>query len=816
MLPRSPERIRARILVFACLSIATVMVAAGGLHLYNLSRFDLGRFDERMGSLIDRAEQLAERSAGFDQEAALRALGPNPINGPVYRFDERWREAALEIDDDASVQTGSGDERGVFFEFDETDTHHFDPEYASFEIEGGVLRTRHEEDKTLRSVEPFEIPWDDAASVRFRMKLREGQHVEFAFARGLIPERRRIWEPQIGLATVDVVPDGEFHTYEVNIRDAFEYDYGSLDHIQRLFFRPSNVEGDEVEIDFIHIIRRKARYLEHPVGATYETFDLDARPALYMATPLGLSYDLTVPERSPTLNFGLAMLEKNDPVEFSVNLSNDEVEESLFDETLQWRDDWKDIELDLSAWAGRKVSLEFRASSEAGNIAFWSNPVLSGAPERRFNVVLLLEDTLRADHLSVYGHERPTSPVKQEMAEEGVVFETAFAQATETRPSCPTLMTSLYPTTTGVYYFTNRLSDRFVTLAEVLRSQGFKTGAFIQNNQAGRIAGLHQGYSHFFERYDLSSGPQVVYSDRLNAWLDEYADENFFLYLHILDPHDPYEPKPPFDQWSKEPSKLNPGEAQDGFELDRSLYDGEILANDAAFGEFIADLKERGIYDDTLIVFVSDHGEFFGEHGGLRFHIPPAYAQVVHVPLMLRYPKALPQGRRVETAAGLIDVMPTVLELAGVDPEPLLMAGDSLMLMMEDKAPADPGRPVVTDDVRDMELGEPLGWGAVLFDDWHLVNSRRFLDEEGEVAEPGIVPQSWLMRVFDYGRDPEEKEYDRFIAADPLIKRQLQSRLHQLQLTNARIREGITRGEEAESSYDPETLQRLRDLGYIK
>jgi len=173
----------------------------------------------------------------------------------------------------------------------------------------------------------------------------------------------------------------------------------------------------------------------------------------------------------------------------------------------------------------------------------------------------------------------------------------ASISATATRPSCPTLMTSLFPTATGVYYFTNQLSERYLTLAEVLRNQGFRTAAFIQNNQAGRIAGLHQGYSHFFERYELTEGPQVVYSDRLESWLDEYSDENFFLYLHILDPHDPYEPEPPFDAWSKEPSKETPGQPQEGFELDRSNYDGEILGNDAGLSAW---LNERGYTGATL------------------------------------------------------------------------------------------------------------------------------------------------------------------------------------------------------------------------
>lgn len=813
--PLSPRPRRALRLAVAAL-LALVLLALATALLTNRRRIDLADFDTRAAALVDRAAGLAARAADFDQDRVLRNFPPSPINGPVYRFDERWTDAVPAADDagtSGSPQIVAG---SVRFSFDGDDTHHFDPEYSEFQIDNGVLRFRYEEEKLLKSVEPFEIPWNDIASVRFRMKLNLGQHVEFAFARGLVPKRTRIYEPQFGIVTVDVIPDGEFHTYEVNARDAFEFNYGGIDKIQRLFFRASNVPGDEVEIDSIEILRRREKYAERPYGPTHETLGLDARPVLYMGTPQTLHYAVNVPANRPELRFGLGMLDAGDPVTFRVRVGTPEHDEVLFERALDAEDDWRDFAIPMDAWAGQDVSISLSVESAAGNIAFWSNPVLSGAPPRRFNVILLLEDTLRADHLSLYGHTRQTSPVKDALARESVVFDTAISQATETRPSCPALMTSLYPTSTGVWYFTDRLNDRFLTLPEILRSQGFETAAYIQNNHAGRIAGLHQGYSHFYERYSLDAGPQVVYSDRLQAWLDTVADRNFFLYLHVLDPHDPYEPKSPFDAWSREPSAENPGKAQEGYELDRSLYDGEILLNDQAFGEFMKTLERRGILDDTLVVFVSDHGEFFGEHG-LEHHIPPAYAQVIHVPMLMRYPKRLPRDVRVKTPVGLIDVMPTILELAEVKFDDLLMQGDSLLpIIAKDRDAPDPARLIVTDDVRDMSKGDPMGWASVLFDRWHILNSRRYVDASGEVPETRVLPQSWLLRVYDYGRRPDETWPVWSVVPDLPLKSRFQRFFHDLHAVNSVIREGVTRGEAAESSYDPETLDRLRKLGYIQ
>ncbi len=815
-----PERKWTTYLFFFAYFGAPIFFVLGlGLHAYNRTRFDVEMFDHRIKEVIERSEHMAEKAVDFDQARVLEALGPSPINGPVYRFDDQFLKAhPFDRDGETHSPENPLSGKSVLFNFDETDTHRFDRDRSDFKIENGLLKVNHEKGRILMTSEPIGIAHDETSSVRFRMKLEQGERVEFAFARGLIPKRWRITEPQMGIVTAEVVPDGEFHTYEVNIRDVFQFDeYDGLKNVQRLFFTPSDVDGDHVEIDFIHILHRKARYLEDPVGRSRETLNTETRPVLYMASPMDLTYKVTVPESAPILRFGLGMLEPDDPVTFTVVLETNDESQVLFEETREWQDDWTDAQVRLDAWAGREVSLRFSAVSVDGNIAFWSNPRLSGSAIRPFNVVILLEDTLRADHLSVYGYDRRTSPFKEALAEQSVVFETAFAQATETRPSCPSLMTSMYPTATGVYFFTQQLNERYVTLAEVMRSQGFETGAFVQNNFAGRVAGLHQGYSQFFEgAFDLSGGPQVIYNDRLDSWLDKHSERNFLLYLHLFNPHDPYEPEPPFDAWAKEPSRDHPGKDQEGTELAQSLYDGEILGNDVAFEKFIAGLKERGIFDNTLIVFTSDHGEFFGEHGGILGHRPPAYSQVIHVPLFLHYPKAIPQGRRIHTPVALIDVMPTILDLAGVRTDPLLLQGDSLLpIIRQDKSSPDLQRLVTTDDVRDMELRDPVGWGAVRFGKWHFINSRRYLHPDGDRPTPRIFPQFWSMQIFNYGEDPSEQHQDFLFALDPLLKRHLQGRLIELQSAHTRLREIFTRGEETESSNESEMVQRLRDLGYL-
>ena len=240
-------------------------------------------------------------------------------------------------------------------------------------------------------------------------------------------------------------------------------------------------------------------------------------------------------------------------------------------------------------------------------------------------------------------------------------------------------MTSLLPTATGVWNFSDMLRDEYLTLAEILRSQGFVTASFIQNGNAGPYNGLHQGFSLLLDEEVLGRTTEKILGDRLASWLDRHAERNFFLYLHVRDPHGPYDPPPPFDAWYHDAMRESPAEqralalAADRKWLDpewverptlvgrRLLYDGEIRHNDSLVGALVEQLESLGLREDTLIVLLSDHGEHLGEHG-LWEHHPPGYRQVLHVPLILVHPAGLPEGRRIDQIVQLTDVMPTVLD----------------------------------------------------------------------------------------------------------------------------------------------------------
>ncbi len=323
------------------------------------------------------------------------------------------------------------------------------------------------------------------------------------------------------------------------------------------------------------------------------------------------------------------------------------------------------------------------------------------APPLRGTIVYLV-DTLRADHLSCYGYERETSPHLDAFARDALVFERCLSQSTWTKPSTASVLTGLYPAQHGANKETASMPAEVVTLAERLSETGVSTAAFYANSWLNEKHGLGQG----FTTYEWVSSAverrtrEVV--DRALAFLDGLGDERFFLYLHVVDPHAPYDPPPPydarFDSGYTGPVDGHYGLGEhrgrlqdldpDGLQRLVDLYDGEIAYTDSEFGRFLEQLDARGRLEDTLVVFTSDHGEEFREHGGWR-HNARLFDEVVRVPLVVRAPPVLtaPGPRRVDALALQIDVAPTVLAAFGL-PLPDELPGRDLLALARDASDA--------------------------------------------------------------------------------------------------------------------------------
>lgn len=317
-----------------------------------------------------------------------------------------------------------------------------------------------------------------------------------------------------------------------------------------------------------------------------------------------------------------------------------------------------------------------------------STSALPFATAQPWNVLLYVIDTLRADHLGVYGYQRSTSPRIDALGRESTVFTRVTAQSSWTRPSVGSIMTGLGPFEHGALRLNDRLRPEALTLAEILRRHGYATAGFVTNVNVSREFGFDRGFEKYVYLPESEERPSMhVPADELHRALDPWLrgrDERpFFLYVHATDPHTPYTPGPqalerikiehPQASLLGQPAALqrmidDPKQiSAANLAYVASLYDAEISFVDAHFGRLLDTLKSLGIYDRTLIVLTSDHGEEFYEHEGFE-HGRTLYQEQLAVPLLIRWPGR--PAARSACHAQHVDILPTILTAVGIVPPP--------------------------------------------------------------------------------------------------------------------------------------------------
>ncbi len=318
---------------------------------------------------------------------------------------------------------------------------------------------------------------------------------------------------------------------------------------------------------------------------------------------------------------------------------------------------------------GLKRAAWLRAGSLCPAVLLWA--VLIGCakapiePAQPYNVLLLTVDTLRADHLGCYGYAPIETPLVDELASQGFLFENAYTVVPITTPSFASIMTSQFPRDTGLRVNGGfSLHRDFTTLAEVLQAQGYLTAAFVAAYPLAAKFGINQGFETYGD--DFSKKPEMdpryiwihhpgsfvkrayQISNEGIEWLENRPTQPFLLWLHYFDPHDPYLPPPPFEErYQSQP------------------YDGEIAYVDSQLSRVLQALERLGLRENTLIVFFSDHGESLRDHD-FQSHGPYLYESSLHVPLIFVCPNLVPSGQRSTSLVSTLDIMPTILELCGI------------------------------------------------------------------------------------------------------------------------------------------------------
>lgn len=500
------------------------------------------------------------------------------------------------------------------------------------------------------------------------------------------------------LASTAMLSGGTMETVSVSLPKASMKRGGNLVEL-RVFNRVDTLEPG-FAVDYAALGPKQSKH-ERPKPIPQADLRPDARrDRLVVPAGVTLTYTLEVPARGRWES----TLSAYEPAQLQVSVERDGEPAKVLG-SLDAGATAKHAQLDLRAYVGQVVRLQLRADNadvtldEPAITALGdaAQPAAGRRPIR--NVIVYLVDTLRADRLKPYNRKtRVQTPGMSRFVETAAVLTNARSQENWTKPSVATLLSSLLPWEHNTFGDATVLPNSVQVLPELLQQQGYFTAGFIANGYVSDKFGFKRGFTtyHNYIREGRRSVAQSVASDVLD-WLDARPqDKPFFLYVHTIDAHVPYQP--PRDYLELYDSSKNyegPINFQknsallDAIKLGRlpvatrdrerllSLYDASVSYHDVYFNVIMNGLEQRGLDDDTMVVVTADHGEEFWDHGSVG-HGHSLFDELLHVPLLMRVPGVTHAGDRVRTNVGLVDVAPTILDALGIEP-PETMTGKSFL-----------------------------------------------------------------------------------------------------------------------------------------
>ena len=718
------------------------------------------------------------------------------------------------------------------------------PGVTGLRVAEGRLKGRATTDLPIVHVERTPDPeeQDTLHAVEVRLRASRGTNFSMTFVGSEnIEFEAEMQRARVGFWPLSspFVPSDELNTYTLVMGRSIPSRL-----VRHVLLRPTDEKGADFEIESLRLIFRKEHLAGIPSGVSWQGLSEIYRETLVTRAPQKVRFELTLPER-PWLDLAVGTVEEG-AVSFRVGIATSGGEEKVLEErTVDEPYGWQSAPVELEDYAGEKVTLTLSLrADEPGTLGFWGAPVVrshrraASATDPPRGVILILVDSLRRDHLETYAYERATAPHLKRMAEEGTLFLDNQSQADFTKVSVVSNLSSLYPSTHGIVDIPDRLSSSAVTIAEVYRGAGYATWASAANGFTGRMTNLHQGVEELHEPGSVklpegwsSSKNGRTFVDRLLPWLELHRDTPFCAFLHVLDPHPPFEPYAPYDtEWAdsawraehlQEIEKVRgfiaPGvrrglamptreelaragvDAARFVEREIDWYDGSIRGVDEEIGRVFGKLRELGIERNTVVAFISDHGEEFLDHG-MHFNGNNLYGEMTNVPLVLWGPGRVPAARVVEETVESIDLAPTLIELSGL-PVPETMQGQSLIPLLQ-KEGKWRRRPAVAERNRSEALRDPrtANGVAIVWDGWKLIHN---------AERPQGYPE---LELFDHRKDPlnlvnvADQNPEKVKELSKLLDGWRQWVAARHLPSDAELTEGVS-GEE---------LERLRSLGYVQ
>ncbi len=454
--------------------------------------------------------------------------------------------------------------------------------------------------------------------------------------------------------------------------------------------------------------------------------------------------------------------------------------------------------------------------------------------ESKPNVILLIIDTLRADRLGSYGYGKNTTASIDKIAEQGVVFENAYVPWSKSLPSHASIMTSMYPQSHGAFPNGEYLDPKLQTLAKILKKHGYKTGAFVTNELVGNQYNFDLGFDTFIDFAELdyentSLGMWVrmfnliklldyvsyndIYTQLALIWLDKNKNKNrpFFLWMQWLHPHTPYQPQKKFlERFENNYSGIADGSKQqiqliihkklrlskEDQEHYEALYDAEVAYSDYQVGRVIDKLKSLDLLENSLLIITSDHGENLYEHG-LEYQHSGVYDSSVRIPVIFHLPGKLPKNKRIIEVIESIDILPTTLDILEI-PLPVQFQGKSALSLIHGK------KPNWNSVAHIISLERKQSSIAIRSGDWKIISTIKENQETYELYHIPSDPNEVVNRI--------ETELEIADSLKQALTDWIQNDFEEPSLV-------YNPGEvykKKSGSFDKETLDRLKSMGYIK
>lgn len=648
------------------------------------------------------------------------------------------------------------------------------------------------------------------------------------------------------------INDGAAHDYLLRVDWV---NWGTLkEPLKQLGLTINSMQPASVEILSVSLIPKEARFAEAPTGVITEPRDAVYRRTLFSHAPGKLAWNVRVPEGG-RLDVGLGVLRGDVPVTFRVKAG----ESTAFQETYTQKTTWGQRSVDLSRWAGKTIDLSLEAESpKAGTVALWAAPTLSGARKavepaasrtsgdnRPPNVILYVIDAGGAEYTSAYGYNRRTTPNLERLAAEGALFEWAYSNSSWSKPSTTSFLTGLQHTVLGGMRLPDDpLPEKALTMAQILHGAGYQTGVFTSNTWCGTMSSLDRGVDELIETI---SGPNSASSGELIEdfwrWREAYPGKPYWTHFQVTDVHWPWAAVAPiagtfmsgteragfYDMERRLGDATGmlgrswglraPGpvfekagiERKAYFDGVRNAYDEAMAYADFELGQLIERLKATGEWDNTVLIVTADHGDWPGL-GYFDAWAPFERVAFINpylsrVPLVVSWPAKIKGGQRFRGPVSLIDLMPTVLDLAG-QPKPDYLQGQSLAPLLL----GEPGweqKPVILDELTlHPQTGEPRAIYEIVDGRW---GASLEIAKPPAAGQPGPPPGPRLL-LYDLWNDPyclkslHESRPDLVKKYTALLERTY--REHQaLAKKFPREKEG--------GSLGSEQLKALESLGYI-